>query len=196
MTVSRRLRYEILRRDNHTCRYCGAVAPDVPLTIDHVTPVALGGTDAPTNLVTACRDCNAGKSATAPDSPLVDDVAQDALRWANAMKLTADAFVTELNEKQLYRGHVDGVWSDWTYGSQKLPLPRPLDWEDTVDRFVAAGMTAPLLTEAIRRAMAAWKVEPENTWRYFCGIAWNQIAEMQQVARQIAAAKLAEEDDG
>ncbi|MEU5976310.1 hypothetical protein [Streptomyces sp. NPDC047315] len=24
MAVSKRLRYEILRRDNHACRYCGA----------------------------------------------------------------------------------------------------------------------------------------------------------------------------
>jgi 5-methylcytosine-specific restriction endonuclease McrA len=29
--VSRRLRLEVLRRDGHTCRYCGAQAPDVKL---------------------------------------------------------------------------------------------------------------------------------------------------------------------
>ncbi|WP_075737496.1 HNH endonuclease [Streptomyces acidiscabies] len=64
MAVSKRLRYEILRRDNHTCRYCGASAPDVPLRVDHVTPVALGGTDTPDNLVAACEPCNSGKSST------------------------------------------------------------------------------------------------------------------------------------
>lgn len=64
MAVSKRLRYEVLRRDNHTCRYCGATAPDVPLRVDHVTPVALGGTDTPDNLVTACEPCNSGKSST------------------------------------------------------------------------------------------------------------------------------------
>jgi 5-methylcytosine-specific restriction endonuclease McrA len=32
--IPRRLRFEILRRDGHTCRYCGAQAPDVPLTVD------------------------------------------------------------------------------------------------------------------------------------------------------------------
>lgn len=58
MAVSKRLRYEILRRDNHTCRYCGATAPDVKLTVDHVVPVALGGSDVPTNLVAACDACN------------------------------------------------------------------------------------------------------------------------------------------
>lgn len=64
MAVSKRLRYEVLRRDSHTCRYCGASAPDVLLRVDHVTPVALGGTDTPENLVTACDPCNSGKSST------------------------------------------------------------------------------------------------------------------------------------
>ncbi|MFF8482376.1 HNH endonuclease [Streptomyces antibioticus] len=64
MAVSKRLRYEIFRRDNHTCRYCGASAPNVPLRVDHVTPVALGGSDKPENLVTSCEPCNSGKSST------------------------------------------------------------------------------------------------------------------------------------
>lgn len=43
MAVSKRLRFEVLRRDNHACRYCGATPPDVVLTIDHVVQTALGG---------------------------------------------------------------------------------------------------------------------------------------------------------
>lgn len=56
MAISKRLRFEVLRRDNHMCRYCGRGAPDVALTVDHVVPVALGGHSDPTNLVTACVD--------------------------------------------------------------------------------------------------------------------------------------------
>jgi hypothetical protein len=185
MAVSRRLRYEILRRDNHVCRYCGVAAPDVPLTVDHVVPVALGGTDDPTNLVAACQPCNAGKSSSSPDAPLVADVAADALRWSQAMYWVAFHFETELLSRQGYRMHVDHVWSEWTYGPQKLPVPRPIDWQDSVDRFVIAGMTEQLLTEAIRKAMAATNVSPDSTWRYFCGIAWRQIKEMQEVAREV-----------
>lgn len=91
MAVSRRLRYEVLRRDNHTCRYCGASAPDVKLTVDHVVPVALGGSDEPDNLATACQPCNAGKTSSSPDAPLVADVEQDALRWAKAMEQATHA---------------------------------------------------------------------------------------------------------
>lgn len=96
MSVSKRLRFEIFRRDNHACRYCGATASDTKLTIDHVTPTALGGTDGPGNLVTACTDCNSGKSATLPNPQLVADVQQDALRWDLARKAAAgehDLFV-------------------------------------------------------------------------------------------------------
>lgn len=65
MPVTKRVRFEVLRRDNHTCHYCGARAPEV--AIDHVVPVALGGSDNPENLVAACAPCNSGKSSATPD---------------------------------------------------------------------------------------------------------------------------------
>lgn len=86
MAVSKRLRYEILRRDNHACRYCGATAPQVKLNVDHVIPTSLGGSDAPTNLVTSCADCNAGKTSSMPNAEPVADVEQDAFRESAAAK--------------------------------------------------------------------------------------------------------------
>jgi hypothetical protein len=86
MAVSKRLRYEILRRDNHACRYCGATAPDVKLNVDHVIPTSLGGSDAPTNLVTACADCNGGKTSSMPNAEPVADVDQEAFRRSAQMK--------------------------------------------------------------------------------------------------------------
>ena len=86
MPISRRLRFEVLRRDGYTCRYCGARAPDVTLTVDHVVPTTLGGDDDPRNLVTACQPCNAGKSSIQPDAPLVADVDASALLFAKAIE--------------------------------------------------------------------------------------------------------------
>ena len=60
--ISTRTRFLILKRDGFTCQYCGASAPRVELHVDHVIPVAAGGTNDPDNLVSACRDCNLGKS--------------------------------------------------------------------------------------------------------------------------------------
>lgn len=63
------LKFAVWRRDGFRCRYCGKDVHEtgVVLEVDHVIPVALGGTDEHSNLVTACRDCNRGKS----DGPAV-----------------------------------------------------------------------------------------------------------------------------
>lgn len=62
-----KLRFDILQRDNYTCRYCGAKGPEAggtaTLEIDHKLPVSLGGTNDPLNLVTSCWACNRGKGA-------------------------------------------------------------------------------------------------------------------------------------
>jgi len=56
------LRYKILKRDRHTCKSCGARAPEVELEVDHIIPVSKGGTDDENNLTTKCVPCNRGKS--------------------------------------------------------------------------------------------------------------------------------------
>lgn len=66
--LSQSLRFEVLRRDSFTCRYCGRSAPGVVLHIDHVVPVVAGGDNSPDNLATACEGCNLGKGATLLDT--------------------------------------------------------------------------------------------------------------------------------
>jgi hypothetical protein len=56
----------VKERDGFVCVYCGATTD---LTIDHVKPIALGGTHDLTNLVTACRSCNSKKNAKAEWTP-------------------------------------------------------------------------------------------------------------------------------
>lgn len=201
MTVSRRLRYEILRRDNHACRYCGQMAPEIKLTVDHVVPVALGGPDDAGNLVTACSDCNAGKSSTNPDAPLVDDVSADALRWAKATERAA-AIQAENQAGADWRRQVFlEVWNGWTYPTTErdeqdrwVPvqknLPLPAGWRESIDRFYQLGLDGLVLEEAIRCAMEKPNVTADKTFRYFCGVCWGKIREIQAVA----AALIAKED--
>jgi len=61
--VSVRLRFEVFKRDGFRCVYCGATPLDKLLHVDHVVPVVSGGDNEPSNLVTACPDCNMGKSS-------------------------------------------------------------------------------------------------------------------------------------
>lgn len=68
-SISNKVRFEVFKRDKFTCQYCGKSAPDVVLNVDHIKPVAEGGTNDIMNLVTACFECNNGKS----DRELSDD---------------------------------------------------------------------------------------------------------------------------
>jgi hypothetical protein len=122
MPVSQRLRYEVLRRDNHACRYCGATAPDAKLHVDHVIPQALGGSDHPTNLVTSCQPCNTGKTSSMPGAKVVADVDQEMFRQAATLR----SQVTDARVDHLWRGGYPPEWgtpeieghaaeSAWTY---------------------------------------------------------------------------------
>lgn len=62
MSISKRLRFEVFKRDSFTCQYCGARPPDTVLEVDHVHPRSLGGLDHLENLKTACWNCNRGKA--------------------------------------------------------------------------------------------------------------------------------------
>jgi 5-methylcytosine-specific restriction endonuclease McrA len=57
-------RQNIFKRDSYECQYCGTKRE---LTIDHVVPRAKGGKDTWTNLVTACKRCNARKGDFTPE---------------------------------------------------------------------------------------------------------------------------------
>lgn len=137
MAVSKRLRFEILRRDNHACRYCGASAPDAPLTVDHVVPTALGGSDEASNLVTACRDCNSGKSSTSPDAPVVADVSADALRWAKAMERAAATLLGDFTERAKRRSEFQERWNGWTRENGE-PVDLPEGWRNSVENLAGA----------------------------------------------------------
>ena len=58
------LRFDVFKRDGFRCRYCGRSVDDgLILHADHVVPQSKGGPTTLENLVTACFDCNIGKSA-------------------------------------------------------------------------------------------------------------------------------------
>lgn len=62
--ISKKTRFEVFKRDKFKCQYCGRMSPDVILEVDHIKPVAEGGTNDLLNLITSCRDCNRGKGKT------------------------------------------------------------------------------------------------------------------------------------
>lgn len=188
MAVSKRTRYEVLRRDNHTCRYCGGAAPDVVLTVDHVTPVALGGTDDPTNLVAACKDCNAGKSSSSPDAELVADVSQDAFRWAAAIKQAAETMAAETEARWKLNAEFNELWTEVGMGFRG-EWHRPADWTSALDTFRHHGLPQAEIIDSFWVMQGKDGIAANSRWRYFCGICWRKITAIQQAAIAIIEAE-------
>ncbi len=185
MAVSRSLRLQILRRDNHTCQSCGAKAPDVPLQVDHVVPVALGGSDEPSNLRALCEPCNSGKSATPPDAATVAQVAEDAVRWSQAMQAAAHEMLDDLDRREAHRQTFNAAWHRWSWGPEnaKQHAPLPPGWTQSVDQIVAAGLPPELLKDCIDAAFANELVRRENKFKYACGVAWRKVRKIQEAAQ-------------
>ena len=76
------LRRHIYARDGYGCVYCGRKGRRILLTIDHVFPVVLGGTNDPGNLVTACRACNLTKGARPLNDAGLRRFAEERHAWA------------------------------------------------------------------------------------------------------------------
>lgn len=190
MAVSKRLRFEILKRDSNACRYCGACAPEAKLTIDHVTPTALGGSDAPDNLVTACADCNSGKTSTTPDAPLVAQVAGDALRWAAAIKEAAAEMAAEDGPKLTYREAFISAWSEWNYeyNGEQRQHDLPDDWRGSVERYRLAGIPITAWPDLIEPGMINRQVKSRDIFRYTCGVANTKLRKLADRAKQLVGA--------
>ncbi|OXR40268.1 hypothetical protein B7C42_07693 [Nocardia cerradoensis] len=188
MAVTKRVRFEVLRRDNYTCRYCGAKAETSPLTVDHVVPVALGGGDGPGNLVTACAACNSGKTSTVPDQPLVEQVADDALRWAKAMNVAAAERAAVFEANRQIGNEFRALWDVWTIDGERVELPP--GWLTSVNSLMTAGLGLHDFEELIEVAMGS---RARDTWKYFCGCCWKRVEKSRDRAAEIIAADLADE---
>ncbi|MBH0121542.1 HNH endonuclease [Rhodococcus sp. CX] len=173
MAVSKRQRYEILRRDNHACRYCGATAPDVKLVVDHVIPQALGGSDEPSNLITACDPCNSGKSATIADAPVVSDVDERAAQWSSAMRQAAEEISADSRLVNTVCERVDEI----------MPGYRPVGWRNSIQQILAAGLPDEVIVDMAHVAMDAYGVN--DRWKYFFGCCWIGVRKLQGRATEL-----------
>lgn len=71
-SISWRLRFLVMRRDDFKCRFCGnspALSPGLVLHVDHIHPRRKRGPTTEANLQTLCEQCNIGKS----DLPMTED---------------------------------------------------------------------------------------------------------------------------
>lgn len=65
------------------CHYCGNRFEPKRLTMDHVVPIARGGTSAPGNVVPACLACNREKKLETPVERLLEKLKEESKKNKN-----------------------------------------------------------------------------------------------------------------
>jgi HNH endonuclease len=179
LAIGKRLRYEILKRDGFKCRYCHD--GEVLITVDHVIPRSLGGSDDPDNLVACCDDCNAGKTSTLPGGANVSGPADDLIRWVRAMKHAAYLARDHNDAMNRYRDGFKEVWDRWRFTADKGPVPLPENWGHFIDQFSTGGLPGWAWSRIVENAMSA-SVRGDR-FKYACDLAWKSLSALQRDAR-------------
>jgi|SRR5208337_1586358 len=172
MSISKKQRFEVFKRDGFQCGYCGRTPPEVVLEIDHIEPKTKKGKDDILNLLTACFDCNRGKR----DIPLNKIPS----------KLSENLEVLKIKEEQLkeYRRFVKKI---------ELRLRRDIDSIEKIfchaypekcfssqfrsvslKRFLGL-LPLHIIQEAMVCACSRISDDPIRAVQYFCGICWRKI---------------------
>jgi len=100
--LSKKIRFEIFKRDNFTCQYCGKKPPETELEIDHIIPIANCGTSETLNLITSCHDCNNGKR----NIPLSDvDIINKQNFEIKKLRIERKDIEKEIKEREILQGN-------------------------------------------------------------------------------------------
>lgn len=186
MPASKRTRFEVFKRDRFQCQYCGRTPPQVILEADHVVPESKDGPSTIDNLVTACRDCNSGKSDIPLDNvprPLAEKI-QEASEKREQIE-AYNAFLMEQREAEERQVEALGLhWYNLIYSKKEQnKYVFTEDRVQSVKRFLRQLPYAQIL-EAIDIAAAKKPVYSngsDNTrFKYFCGICWSMIRQAEE----------------
>lgn len=183
MAVSKRVRFEVFKRDLFTCRYCGRRPPDVVLECDHVHPRSDGGSDEMDNLATACADCNRGKAAKGlrDTAPAVDELERLAAiqemsersRLLRAEQLQAERQALAITEA------ADQVYWWWEEETGEVDAYQ----EKSVELFLRRGLPLSQIRMAVdittAKTLAGNFPNGPVMWRYFCGVCWGMLRKME-----------------
>lgn len=175
-SISVRTRFEVFKRDEFTCAYCGRKTPEVVLEVDHIVPVADGGSDDIINLTTACWECNSGKS----DVPLGRVVTSEDPHDRAILMLERERQLEEYNAvmaRQRERREVEtwelvGYWkSEQGYSGEELLTINRFDyhWLFSALQWCPKEVIRNFMALALGRQMTKnlkWVAACARNWRY------------------------------
>lgn len=170
-SISKKLRFDVFKRDGFACQYCGAKPSEtVLLEIDHIRPIADGGTNEIDNLVIACYDCNRGKGAAALTSIPQSLEEKAAFTQEREAQLRAYYEILEAAKERK-----DGeLWAVADIFMQRFV-------DDSILRSRLASIRSFLGRLDFYEVVEAMEIAVDRhsskdaVFRYFCGICWTRI---------------------
>jgi hypothetical protein len=174
MAVSKKLRFDVFKRDGFKCQYCGSVPPIVVLEVDHIIPVSKKGTDEIDNLITSCFDCNRGKSnreLTSLPQTTVEKITllkERESQYKEYKKLIKN-IDTRINEEM---DEVDDILIE-SHNYHLLDRFK----QSSLKKFINS-LGLEVVKDAMYSAVNKQPNDPEKAIRYFCGICWNKIRDI------------------
>lgn len=169
--ITKKIRFEVFKRDSFTCQYCGNTPPAVTLEIDHLNPISKGGNNNINNLITACFDCNRGKS----NIPLE--------RIPNQLIENYEILKERENQLKEYNKLISKIESRLTRQINIIDLIFQETFPDRglTEQFKHVSVKQflnKLPLNEVKDAMSkacSYIDKPNDATRYFCGICWNRI---------------------
>jgi len=177
--LSKRTRFEIFKRDDFTCGYCGSTPPKVVLHVDHVVPICDGGTNEEENLFTSCEVCNLGKGPVPlgeKHPPRAEDATESLLEKAEQLSAYQESMEAWIEARRDWETHVATILHTALFGPSEPQLMLSGKRSKWVLFYVDAlgyQTTVEMAEVAFRRDL--WS--EDKTWRYFCGCCQNRIKE-------------------
>lgn len=169
--IGKKLRFEVFKRDGFTCAYCGATPPSVILQVDHIHPVADGGTNDSDNLITSCQPCNIGKGANLLSK--IPATLQQKAAMIKEQEEQLKAYYEVIKEQK--ERIDDEMWQIADIidpGSSVSGMDR--GWLRSIKYFLQ-NLGFYQVEDAAEIAISRFRYGGKKTFLYFCGICHNKI---------------------
>lgn len=180
IALQKKTRFEVFKRDGFKCQYCGNCPPNVVLQVDHINPVANGGENDIDNLITACFDCNSGKSdRLLGDIPQAINEKLEVLKEKESQLKEFNKYIKKIKDRMnKHVQRIDDIFS--MYFPDRC-------FSETFKASVRNNFLSVLPLHEVEDAIeiACLKgLNADKTIRYFCGICWNKIKVIKQCLEQ------------
>lgn len=167
--ITKKTRFELFKRDEFTCQYCGGTPPKSVLEVDHINPIFNGGDNNIDNLITSCFDCNRGKGSKLLSS-VPETIKQKALRIAEQEEQIKEYNRMISNKRRRENRDIDKIeivfketYKDYAF------LP---SFKESIRINFLPYIPLDVIISSMSKAVSITRNQDGAT-KYFCGICWN-----------------------